>query len=386
MKVAIVGGRDGTAPELAVDGYVDELAAALSARGEEVTLYTRRDGRHGRSDRGYDVAEVRVGPAKPFTGSDALSIIGDVAKSLDSMWSTNPPHVVHAHGWVSGLAAQLAARHRHLPVVQSFHGLAGPDDDSERRRLEPLLAKSATWVAAGHSEELGVLCRVRHSRERISVMPCGVDVERFTPVGPVPPRKLPHRVLFIGSNMFCHNAFDAIIRAIHWIPETELLIAGCDRSDQQAKAAVGSLAGEMGVGDRVRWLGVVRNGEFPALMRSADVVVWTPDSAPTASVALQAMASGVAVVATGVGAIADTVVHGVTGLLVTPGRPRELVGALKTLHAQDFRRQGMGAAGRARVRSRYTWDRIAADAQVIYHRIAVAARSDDIAPAMGESR
>jgi glycosyltransferase involved in cell wall biosynthesis len=381
MKVALVGGRDGTTPELHVDQYVDELAAALSGRGEQVTVYARRDTKQGRSGRGYDVAEVRVGPAKAFTAGDALPLVGDLAKSLDSMWAMNRPDVVHAHGWLAGLAAQLAARHRHLPVVQSFHGLARKDDDSERRRLEPLLAKSATWVAAGHAEEMSTLSALRHSRAGISIMPCGVDVEQFTPVGPAPTRRLPHRILFLSSNVDSPSAFDAIIRAVHWIPDAELVIVG----PADSTAALTALAGELQVSDRIRWLGTVKKADYPALMRSADVAVWTPTSAPTASVALQAMASGVAVVATGVDAIADTVVHGVTGFLVTPGRQRELVGALKTLHAQDFRRQGMGAAGRARVRSRYTWDRIAADAQVIYHKIAVTDRIDDIAPVVGES-
>jgi glycosyltransferase involved in cell wall biosynthesis len=301
------------------------------------------------------------------------------------MWAMDPPDVVHAHGWLAGLAAQLAARHRHLPVVQSFHGLARPADDPERRRLEPLLARSATWVAAGHTQELENLSRLRRNRARISVVACGVDADRFTPVGETPARKLRHRVLFIGSNSASPNAFDGIVRALHWIPDTELLIAACERADDEAQHGLRSLADDLAVGERMRWLGSVREDDLPGLMRSSDVVVWTPDAAPTASVALEAMASGVAVVATGVDAIADTVVHGVTGLLVTPGRQRELIDALKILHTEDFRRRGMGAAGRTRVRSRYTWDQIAADSQVIYQQIAATDRIDDTAPVVGRS-
>ena len=372
MKLAIVGARDGTAPDQAVAHYIDELAAALAARGDRVTVYSRRDGRRGQSGRGYDVVDVRVGPVKVTASSDALAFIGEFAESLDSMWSTDPPQVVHAHGWLPGLAAQLAARRRHLPVVQSFHGLATADDDAERRRLEPLLARSATWVAAGHSSELDALARVRRGRERVSVVPCGVDVDQFTPVGPIPDKRLPYRVLFFCSDLHSHNGFDEIIKAIRWFPDTELLIAEtgwCQRAD------------DLGVGEHVRMLGKVGQRELPALMRSADIVVWTPKSAPTASVALEAMASGVAVIATAVDAIADAVVHGVTGVMVAPGNTRELLSALKSLHAEEFRRKGMGAAGRARVRSRYTWDRIAADSQAIYREIVTADKIANPAPA-----
>jgi glycosyltransferase involved in cell wall biosynthesis len=385
MKVAVVGGRDGVAPELTLDNYVDEFAAALTARGDDVTVYSRRNGRRGGSQCSYEMAEVRVGPAKVLPSSEGLPFIGDFAKSLDSMWAMDPPQVVHAHGWLSGLAAQLAARRRHVPVVQSFHGLATAGDEEERRRLEPLLAKGATWVAAVHSAELSVLARIRHSRDRVSVIPCGVDIERFSPAGPVAERKLAHRILFVDTPGTSSSGFDSIMRAMVWLPDTELVIVNRHSSSpvSEVRSAVHRLASDLQVNDRVRFVGKVRDDDLPALMRSADIVVWTPQSAPSASVALQAMASGVAVIATAVDSLADTVVHGVTGLLVTPGNHRELVSALKTLHTQDFRRRGMGAAGRARVRSRYTWDRVAGDSQVIYHKIVVPDRIDDISPVTG---
>ncbi len=389
MKVAMVGSRDGADPEGAVDSYVDELSAALSARGDDVTLYTRRAGGPRRSERGYAVAEVRVGPAKPLASSDLLPFVGDFAASLNSMWSADPPQVVHAHGWLAGLAAQLGARHSHLPVVQSFHGLARSGDDTpgtERQRLEPLLAKNATWVAAGFAAELDALVKVRHSRERISVVPEGVDIDLFSPVGPSSVRQRPYRMLYIGSNTLSGSGFDDIVRVMPRLHDSELLIAAPAVPHEphgDIHIPVRRLANELSVGDRVHPLGAVSRDQLPALMRSVDVVVWTPNSAPTASIALQAMASGAAVVATGVDAIADVVVHAVTGLLITPGRQRELAGALKTLRDQQFQCQGMGAAGRARVRSRYTWDRVAADCQVIYHKIGIGSQVADVNSATG---
>lgn len=387
MRVGIVAGRDGREGGESSDDYARHLAAALAARGDDVILYVRRSEQRRRADRGYRVVEARVGPAAPVTARDALPFIGDFARFLNKKWSADPPHVVHAHGWVPGVAAQLAARHRQLPVVQSFHGLAtmaagNGEVVAEQVRLEPLLARSAAWVAASYTAELSTLARFRHSRTRLSVVPSGVDIERFNPAGDAADREHPHRILCVGPNIASSNGFEAIIRALPGSPDSELVVAETGRADVSC-AELASLAEGLAVGDRVHLLGAVSPGQLPALMRSADVVVCTPKSAPTATVALQAMASGVAVVATAVDALADVVVHGVTGILVSPGRPTELISGLKTLYSQPFQRQGMGAAGRARVRSRYTWDRIAEDCHAIYSKIGYPDRVASIVSATG---
>ena len=81
------------------------------------------------------------------------------------------------------------------------------------------------------------------------------------------------------------------------------------------------------------------------------------------------MASGVAVVTLPVGVLADAVVNAVTGYVLSPNKPAELVEALRSLQAQRFLRQSMGAAGRSRALSRFTWDRMALESQAIYERV-----------------
>ncbi|BBX99305.1 glycosyltransferase [Mycobacterium lacus] len=67
-------------------------------------------------------------------------------------------------------------------------------------------------------------------------------------------------------------------------------------------------------------------------------------------------------------ALTDTVIHSVTGFVVPPNKPRELVAALKPFQGQPFQCESMGAAGRSRAMSRFTWDRIARDARGICHQ------------------
>jgi D-inositol-3-phosphate glycosyltransferase len=80
------------------------------------------------------------------------------------------------------------------------------------------------------------------------------------------------------------------------------------------------------------------------------------------------MACGVPVVASDAGGMLDTVIHEVTGMLVPAKNPRMLATTLAEVLQVDVLRNGMGSAGRTRAVSRYGWDRIAVEAEVIYER------------------
>jgi D-inositol-3-phosphate glycosyltransferase len=89
-------------------------------------------------------------------------------------------------------------------------------------------------------------------------------------------------------------------------------------------------------------------------------------------VPLEAMACGVPVVATAVGGMQDTVVNDVTGRLISPKKPRDIVDVINPLLRDGFLRQSLGLAGRDRVCARYTWDQVAADTMRIYNKVAEA--------------
>jgi len=381
VRIAFVSGDD-----VIVEGSGDpgdecgRLCAALAARGHQVTAYVRRRDQRSpeiSTDHGYRIVTMCAGPAEAVSPPEVLPFVGDWAAELDRRWSSDPPDIVHAEGWLGGLTAQLAARRQQVPTVQSFRGLAatmesGPGTrNTERARLEPLLVRNAAWVTGGSSAEVDALARLRHSRARLSVLATGVDVERYVPAGPERIHNDPYRVLCLEQNPLRCNGFDTMIRIMPRLPGAELVIAETAAADcrhDQQRAGLKRLAAELGVRDRVRFLGTVVGDELPTLLRSADVVACTPRQSPRATTALQAMASGVVVVAVAVGSLSDTVVHGVTGLLPSPNKPDELVAALKALQMQRFQRESMAAAGRSRAVSRFTWDRIALDARNIYEK------------------
>lgn len=391
--LAALGGVDAGGQNV----HVAELSAALARRGHEVTVYTRRDDpdlpERVETAQGYAVVHVPAGPAEPIPKDEILEHMGPFAQFLDEAWSTERPDVAHAHFWMSGITTQLAARHLNLPAVQTFHALGvvkrrhqGVQDTSpaDRLRLEAMVARTATWVAATCTDEVFELVRMGRSRNRISVVPCGVDLDLFTPDGPVAERTDLRRIVSVGR-FVPRKGFDTVVRALPHMPETELVIVGGPEqaqldSDPEARRLL-RLARELGVADRVRLLGSVARGDMPAVLRSADVVACTPWYEPFGIVPLEAMACGVPVVASAVGGMLDTVVHDVTGRLVKPQRPDDVAKAVNHLMRDDFLRQSMGAAGRDRARARYSWDRIAADSQRIYDRLVPAGIDSLVRPA-----
>lgn len=376
MRVAIVGGDDviGEDPE--------QLCAALAAQGHDATVYLRRAARRpgqAAAESNYRRAVVAAGPRKATSPVDALPYIGDWAAKLERAWSREQPDVVHAYGWLGGLAAQLAARRRRIPVVQTFLGLAatsrGQADaecNSERERIEPLLARSANWVTGESSVDVDALARLRRSRTAVSALTCGVDAERYTPAGPAFPRNGLHRVLCVAPNPLWRNGIDITIRALPKVRGAELVIAENDATNadhHDARARLRRLADDLGVADRLSFAGTVTDDELPKLIRSADVVVCTPREPPRATTVLQAMATGVAVVVATVGVLADVVLDDITGLMLSPENPVDLAAALRRLLSQSFQCESMGAAGRSRAVSRFAWERIALDALNIYGSI-----------------
>jgi glycosyltransferase involved in cell wall biosynthesis len=127
------------------------------------------------------------------------------------------------------------------------------------------------------------------------------------------------------------------------------------------------LAEKCGVAHHVQLVGQVPHTELPALIRSADLVTCLPWYEPFGIVPLEAMSCGVPVVGTAVGGLLDTVIDGVTGVLLPPRQPAVAAAAIQDLLADEQRRRAMGAAGRDRV-GHYTWARVARSAERTYLR------------------
>jgi glycosyltransferase involved in cell wall biosynthesis len=378
--LAALGGADAGGQNV----HVAALAAALVRRGHEVAVYTRHDARGlprrvDTSD-GYEVVHVPAGPAKQIPKDDLLPHMTDFSRFLLQDWRELRPDVVHSHFWMSGLASVLAARREHVPVVHTYHALGtvkrryqGAQDTSpaDRIAIERLVGHEVDAIAATCDDEVEELIAMGLKRHKITVVPCGVDTKLFEPIGPVAPRTARHRIVSVGR-LVPRKGFDDLITALAFVPDAELVIAGGSadlRNDPEAQRLL-ACAESHGVSDRVHLIGQVARTDMPALLRSADVVACVPWYEPFGIVPLEAMACGVPVVASAVGGLTDTVVHGVTGVLTPPRDPKALGRVLRRLLGDPSRGMAYGIAGQDRVDARYTWDEVAARTELVYRRVA----------------
>jgi glycosyltransferase involved in cell wall biosynthesis len=390
MRVAIVS--EHASPLAALGGpdaggqnvHVAALSERLARLGAEVRVYTRRDdpaaSRRVRT-RGYEVVHVDAGPATPLPKDDLYPHMRAFAGKLVGEWRRWRPDVAHAHFWMSGIATREASLHVDVPVLLTFHALGTVKrryqrsaDTSPPQRIaeERRLVHTVEHVIATCTDEVRELHALGARPDSVTVIPCGVDCGHFTPRGARLARGAHPRLVAVGR-LVERKGLAEVVLALAELPEAELLIAGgppaggLDGCEDVRRLL--ALARATGVAGRVRMLGSVERGDVPALMRSADVVVGVPWYEPFGIVPVEAMACGVPVVGSAVGGLLDTVVDGVTGLLVPPRDPRALAAAVRRLLSDPAARRRLGRAGARRARM-YDWSEIASRTLATYERVA----------------
>ena len=382
--LAALGGVDAGGQNV----HVAALARELARLGAEVVVHTRRDDpalpARVPLAAGAAVEHVDAGPAAPIPKDRLLPLMDAFAAELERRWRADPPDIVHAHFWMSGLAALRAADAIGVPVVQTFHALGvvrrrhqGERDTSPPQRiaLERDVLRRADHVIATCTDEVFELMRLGGDRGRLTVIPCGVDLDVFTPRGRRMRRRAGRRRIVCLGRLVERKGVGNVISALARVPGAELVVAGGPAraeldADPEARR-LRALAAEAGVADRVELRGRLGRADVAALLRSADVVVCVPWYEPFGIVPLEAMACATPVVAAAVGGLVDTVVDGITGEHVPPRDPARLAEALAALLADDAapRRARYAAAGVARAR-RYGWPRVAAATLEVYRGLA----------------
>ncbi|CAA9345746.1 MAG: Glycosyl transferase, group 1 [uncultured Nocardioidaceae bacterium] len=386
--LAVLGGVDSGGQNV----YVAALAEQLAIAGHEVTVHTRRDDPAASATRlapgGYTVELLDAGPARPIPKDDIWRHLPELTERLARRWEARRPDLVHAHFWMSGVAAAAALGRGgpgtggldrgplRVPLVQTFHALGavkrrhqGEADTSppERPDVELGLARTVDRILATCNDEVDELRAMGVQHDRVSIVPCGVDTSVFTPA---PPRAAgAEPALLALGRLVERKGVDDIVTALAALPGVQLLIAGGGDDGDADVARLRALAARLGCADRVRFLGPVERDEVPRVLAAADVVVCVPWYEPFGIVPLEAMACGRPVVGSDVGGLKDTVVPGVTGERVPPRRPDALARTLSELLADPARCAAYGRAGVERVERLYRWEQVAARTQRVYDNV-----------------
>ncbi|NLH98189.1 MAG: glycosyltransferase family 4 protein [Chthonomonadales bacterium] len=263
--------------------------------------------------------------------------------------------VIHAHGlraaWIGGWAACLSR----TPMVMTAHNVPGRLTASRRWALKrSVLAARAVVAVSG-----AVADRLVHlgvPAQKVTVVPNGVRVPASRPAQQRGDLGLsPDRFVVMGAGRLApEKGFDVLIEAFGRLRHTSIAAdlvlcgAGPERDRLLAQAAA------TGLTDHVRLVGHVP--ELAAWLAVADAVAVPSRMEGQGLVALESMALGVAVVASGVGGLPEVIEDGLTGLLVPPEDPVALADALIRLAQDPVLRTRLGEAGRERVHAHFSLD------------------------------
>ena len=343
--------------------YVRETAARMGRSGVGVDIFTRR-----RNDTVPQVVEVSPGvrlvriPAGP-AGAEKAALhhwVDEFALRVRAFAQTEGScyERVISHYWLSGLAGLWLSSEWRAPHVSVFHTLAlakGRRFSAESFLLrvhgERTVVQHADVLAATGQDERRTLTMAYGAASRkVRIVSPGVDRSRFFPMDRQECRRrlgLPadRRYVFFAARRDSIKGLDILLKALdRMAPETDLqaLIAGGEAAP----------AG----GGRARFLGSVGHDRMPLFYGAADFCVAPSYYDSFGMAALEAQACGRAVIASDVGGLSEVVRDGVTGLLVTPGRPDELAGAMRLLLEKPAHAEDLGTAGTRRA-ARYSWER-----------------------------
>jgi glycosyltransferase involved in cell wall biosynthesis len=229
-----------------------------------------------------------------------------------------------------------------------FHKLLGP--------VIRLLWKRSAGIVA-NSAGLRALARRFAPEMEIEVIPNGVDARTFHPALTDETAPGPVRLLFVGRVVF-QKGLDVLLRALAALAARDFHLEIIGDGDQ--RAPLSAEIERLGLGGKITFAGWCDRAAIAERYRRADLFVFPSRDEGMPNVVLEAMASGLPIVATVIAGSEDLVRAGENGCLVPPEDATALAAALDRLIAQPELRRTMGRASREIVEREYTWTRVAA--------------------------
>lgn len=384
--LAAIGGTDSGGQNI----YVAQVARHLARRGMEVDIFTRRDDPRWPTVadwvEGVRVIHVPAGPPRFVRKEDLWPYMDGFASWIKrfAQLQAAPYDLVHANFWMSGYAALRLKREAGLPFLMTFHALGrvrrmhqqeADQFPAVRLDVEDEIAREADALVAEcpqDEDDLRVLYGA--APERLTLIPCGFDPAEFYPIGQALARSLigmpsDERLLLQLGRLVPRKGIDNVIRALGLLRNrlgltARLMVVGGDREtpDPSTNPEMDRLirvAKEAGVAEHVDFLGMRPRERLKYFYAAADAFITTPWYEPFGMTPLESMACGTPVIASDVGGLRYSVVHGATGYLVPPKDPWALACQIAQFYEQPETAARLGRQALARVRRQFTWDSVA---------------------------
>ncbi|MEU0935366.1 glycosyltransferase family 4 protein [Embleya sp. NPDC059267] len=315
------------------------LAGALASCGHTVVLACTEDGPAGAELAAAGVSIVVLGRHRV-----ARLVSPMLALRIARLARVGRFDVVHAHVHAATMAAALAGRLARVPVVVTEHSMASWRGPLARAYSRPLYRRCALVLAVSEqiADRLRRLDRVPTTRVRV----VGTAVFGATPAALPDRHDAPVTVGVVGR-LEPEKGVEFFLRAAACLADRHPRVRFTVVGDGRLRGELHALTRHLRLGDRVHFGGMCTDG--PAAVAALDILCVPSLTEGAPLVVLEAMAAGVPVIATTVGAIPHQLGHGHAGILVEPTDVAALARALDTLLTHPHERRRLGRAGRHRL-------------------------------------
>ncbi|ALV62898.1 Glycosyltransferase [Thermococcus sp. 2319x1] len=374
MKVALVS--DWYYPKIGgVASHMHNLAIKLRERGHEVAIVTnnRTTGKEKELEK-YGIELIKIpGIVSPILdvnltyGIKSSDELNEFLKDFD---------VIHSHHAFTPLAlkAVKAGRTMGKATLLTTHSISFAHESRLWEALGFTISLFTSYLKHPHriiAVSKAAKAFIEHFTDvPISVVPNGVDDKRFFPAKSKDKIKakfgLEGNVVLYVSRMSYRKGPHVLLNAFSKIEDGTLVMVGNGEMLPFLKAQ----AKFLGIEDRVVFMGYVPDDILPEVFRMADIFVLPSVSSEAFGIViLEAMASGIPVIATNVGGIPEVVKENEAGLLVPPGNELELRKTIQKLLKDEELRRWYGNNGRKAVEEKYSWDKVVVEIEKIYEEI-----------------
>ncbi len=293
--------------------------------------------------------------------SDTPAVKLSSIKALRHALAETPPDILMPLTAVPNIWGRILGRLAKIPVVIGTCRGGG----AIRRQHERFLARFAHHHICNTTALKTDLVRLGRPSDAVTVIKNGIDCDYFTPA---PEDLQPVRLVTLCLARFCEDKdHETLLRAFELVaakhPAAELWLVGDGPMAQDVSKQVSRLKAK----SRVRIYPA--SSDIRPFLQQSSVLVLSSVREGMPNVILEAMASGLPVVATSVGGIPEIVSHKQTGLLVEPRQPQALAKALLELIIDDARRLAMGRAGRIAAQDQFSMDVMVKNHQDVFNQL-----------------
>ncbi|MCS7124306.1 MAG: glycosyltransferase family 4 protein [Candidatus Bathyarchaeota archaeon] len=254
-------------------------------------------------------------------------------------------------------------------IVRSFNSLL-------RFFEHKLLERSDKIIAVSTHTKMELLEHYDVSANKVHVIYNGVDINKFKPTDEKDKVKremgfVDDKVVLYVGRLYRRKGLRTLLKAVPFIlrkiKDVKFVISGKGFRNEEKELRV--LASKLKVEKNVFFLGYTPDDKLPKLYQAAEVFVLPSVYEGMPFTLLEALASGLPVVATNVGGIPEVVNHGENGLLVKSQDLQGLVeGILYLLENPDFAHE-MGLSGRKTVEKNFSWQKVARQVLEVYNEV-----------------